>query len=145
MAPTVTLITGPTAIDASGRGRRRCASDRPREMHRAVLAAVPQADALVMAAAVANYTPDQVATQKIAHDDGDAQPCGWRRRRTFWPTSWPGAPARAGPTPLLVGFAAETHDVVERARAKRLRKGIDVIVANDVSRSDSGLTSTPTR
>src|SRR4029453_10665108 len=40
--------------------------------------------------------------------------------------------------PLLVGFAAETHDVVERARAKRLRKGIDVIVANDVSRSDAG-------
>ena len=41
-------------------------------------------------------------------------------------------------TPLLVGFAAETHDVVERARAKRVRKRIDVIVANDVSGSDSG-------
>ena len=39
---------------------------------------------------------------------------------------------------MLVGFAAETHDVVERARAKRLRKGIDLIVANDVSRADAG-------
>jgi phosphopantothenoylcysteine decarboxylase/phosphopantothenate--cysteine ligase len=37
-----------------------------------------------------------------------------------------------------VGFAAETEDVVERARAKRRRKGIDVIVANDVSRADAG-------
>ena len=40
--------------------------------------------------------------------------------------------------PLLVGFAAETHDVVSRARAKRARKGIDVIIANDVSRPDGG-------
>jgi len=40
--------------------------------------------------------------------------------------------------PLVAGFAAETEDVVARARAKRLRKGIDVIVANDVSRQDIG-------
>jgi phosphopantothenoylcysteine decarboxylase/phosphopantothenate--cysteine ligase len=39
---------------------------------------------------------------------------------------------------VLVGFAAETHDVLARARAKRLRKGIDLIVANDVSRTDAG-------
>jgi phosphopantothenoylcysteine decarboxylase/phosphopantothenate--cysteine ligase len=41
----------------------------------------------------------------------------------------------------LVGFAAETDDVIERARAKRLRKGIDAIVANDVSRRDAGFES----
>jgi phosphopantothenoylcysteine synthetase/decarboxylase len=40
--------------------------------------------------------------------------------------------------PLLVGFAAETADLLVRAKAKRLRKGIDVIVANDVSREDAG-------
>ena len=40
--------------------------------------------------------------------------------------------------PILVGFAAETLDVVARARDKRLRKGIDLIVANDVSRPDAG-------
>ena len=40
--------------------------------------------------------------------------------------------------PMLVGFAAETADTVVRAREKRLRKGIDLIVANDVSRSDAG-------
>ena len=132
----VTLITGPTAIELpAGVAVIRVRSAA--EMHCAVLTQVPQVDALVMAAAVANYTPAQVATQKIAHDapaltlalaptpDILADVVAWRarERRT---------------TPLLVGFAAETHDVVERARAKRLRKGIDVIVANDVSKDDVG-------
>jgi phosphopantothenoylcysteine decarboxylase/phosphopantothenate--cysteine ligase len=132
----VILITGPTTIDlpaVASSIRVRSAS----EMHRAVLAAVPQVDALVMAAAVANYTPDRVAAQKIAHDDGAVS-------MTLSPTrdilgdvaAWRAREGRT--TPLLVGFAAETHDVVERARAKRVRKHIDVIVANDVSRSDSG-------
>jgi phosphopantothenoylcysteine decarboxylase/phosphopantothenate--cysteine ligase len=106
-------------------------------MRRAVLAEAPGADVLVMAAAVANYAPEQVASRKIAHEDGTltvrlaptadilADVAAWR--------------AREGRTsPLLVGFAAETHDVLERARAKRLRKGIDVIVANDVSRPEAG-------
>jgi len=132
----VTLITGPTTIDlppVASSIRVRSAA----EMHRAVLAAVPQVDALVMAAAVANYTPDRVAAQKIAHDHGTVSV-------TLSPTrdilgdvaAWRAREGRT--TPLLVGFAAETHDVVERARAKRVRKHIDVIVANDVSRSDSG-------
>jgi phosphopantothenoylcysteine decarboxylase/phosphopantothenate--cysteine ligase len=133
---TVTLVTGPTALDlpaAAAVVRVRSAA----EMRRAVLDAVPQADALVMAAAVANYMPEQMATQKIAHDDGALSV-------RLAPTpdiladvvAWRGREGRT--TPLLVGFAAETQDVVERARAKRLRKGIDVIVANDVSKSDSG-------
>ena len=45
---------------------------------------------------------------------------------------------RGSERPLIVGFAAETNDVIERARAKRHRKGIDLIVANDVSRADAG-------
>ncbi len=131
----VTLITGPTSLDlplVARSVRVRSAS----EMHSAVLAAVPGADALVMAAAVANYTPEHVATQKIAHDDEClsvrlaptkdilADTVAWRQR--------------TGSRLLIVGFAAETHDVVERARAKRRRKGVDVIVANDVSASESG-------
>ena len=132
----VTLITGPTAIELpAGVAVIRVRSAA--EMHRAVLAQAPQGDALVMAAAVANYTPAHVATQKIPHDapglsvalaptpDILADVVAWRTRE-------------GRTTPLLVGFAAETHDVVERARAKRLRKGIDVIVANDVSKNDVG-------
>src|SRR6185436_13462709 len=66
---TVTLITGPTALTippVASVARVRSA----RDMHDAVMAALPQADALVMAAAVANYTAASVAGQKIAHDDG---------------------------------------------------------------------------
>ena len=133
---TVTLVTGPTTVALPAVAtvvHVRSAA----EMHRVVLAGVPDADALVMAAAVANYAPEQVATQKIAHDDGAltvtlaptrdilADVAAWRRQENRR-------------RPLLVGFAAETHDVVERARAKRARKGIDVIVANDVSGRHSG-------
>src|ERR671913_196192 len=81
---------------------------RAAEMHDAMLALAEAADAIAMAAAGADHTL-----------------ASWRA-------------ARGGGRPVLVGFAAETHDVVERARAKRLRKGIDLIVANDVSRSDAG-------
>jgi phosphopantothenoylcysteine decarboxylase / phosphopantothenate---cysteine ligase len=131
----VTLVTGPTLLDAPPVrvvGVRSAA-----EMHRAVTGEVARTDALVMAAAVANFTPQAMASQKIAHDGGTldvklvptadilADVAAWRRRE-------------ARSRPLLVGFAAETQDVVARARAKRERKGIDVIVANDVSRHDAG-------
>jgi phosphopantothenoylcysteine decarboxylase/phosphopantothenate--cysteine ligase len=131
----VVLITGPTslALPVPDAIRVRTAA----EMREAVLSHLVDADVLVMAAAVANYTPAQVAGEKLGHTDDDlvlrlvptrdilADAASWRRER-------------AAGRPLLVGFAAETHDVVERARAKRLRKGIDLIVANDVSRADAG-------
>jgi phosphopantothenoylcysteine decarboxylase/phosphopantothenate--cysteine ligase len=132
----VVLISGPTALSlppVASVVRTRTAA----EMHRAVMDALPRADALVMAAAVANYSPEAVATEKIAHEDGPltvrllptvdilAEAAAWRRRE-------------GRDRPLLVGFAAETYDVLERARAKRRRKNVDVIVANDVSRQDAG-------
>jgi phosphopantothenoylcysteine decarboxylase/phosphopantothenate--cysteine ligase len=132
----VTLITGPTSLPVpavASLARVRSA----REMHDAVMAALPQADALVMAAAVANYTAASVAGQKIVHDDGPvnmqlvptadilADASGWRRRA-------------GSHGPLLVGFAAETSQLIERARAKRVRKGIDVIIANDVAQPGAG-------
>lgn len=132
----VTLIAGPTSLAAppvTTLARVRSA----RDMHDAVLAALPHADALVMAAAVANYTAPSVADQKIAHDDGPlnlqlvptpdilADAAAWRRRT-------------GAHTPFLIGFAAETSQLLERARAKRIRKGIDVIVANDVTQPGAG-------
>jgi phosphopantothenoylcysteine decarboxylase / phosphopantothenate---cysteine ligase len=132
----VALVSGPTGLHAPAVGElvrvRRAA-----EMHEAVLSRADGADAVIMAAAVANYTPTVPATQKIAHD---------AERMTIELTRTPDiladlASRRAGrgdARPVLIGFAAETHDVVERARAKRLRKGIDLIVANDVSRQDAG-------
>jgi phosphopantothenoylcysteine decarboxylase/phosphopantothenate--cysteine ligase len=133
----VTLVTGPTNL-AAPPVRSVVRVRNAAEMHRAVTAAVDLgADALVMAAAVANYTAEAPARDKIAHDtdalvlrlvptvDILADVAASRRRH-------------GRQRPFLVGFAAETSNVLERARAKRQRKDIDVIVANDVSRRDAG-------
>jgi phosphopantothenoylcysteine decarboxylase/phosphopantothenate--cysteine ligase len=105
-------------------------------MHRAVIDRVGGADAVVMADAVADYTPQAVAGQKVAKQDG-----GWSLplvRTTDILAELGRLPSRASGRPVLIGFAAETHDVVEHADAKRRRKGVDLIVANDVTRSDAG-------
>ena len=131
----VTLVSGPTTITPPTVDeivRVRSAS----EMHAAVMAAAPAADVVIMAAAVADYTPTAPAPQKIAKMDA---PLTLRLERTPDILAALGRrPSRSAGRPVLVGFAAETADVVAKAREKRSRKGADLIVANDVSRSDGG-------
>ena len=131
----VTLVSGPTTITPPTVDeivRVRSAS----EMHAAVMAAAPAADVVIMAAAVADYTPATPAPQKIAKMDA---PLTLRLERTPDILAALGRlPSRSAGRPVLVGFAAETADVVAKAREKRSRKGADLIVANDVSRSDGG-------
>jgi phosphopantothenoylcysteine decarboxylase/phosphopantothenate--cysteine ligase len=105
-------------------------------MHAAVMARAADADAVVMAAAVADYTPETVADQKVAKREG-----GWTvpLTRTIDILAALGRlPSRAAGKPVLIGFAAETHDVLDHAEAKRRRKGIDLIVANDVAQPQAG-------
>jgi phosphopantothenoylcysteine decarboxylase / phosphopantothenate---cysteine ligase len=132
----VVLVSGPTALQPPP-VREVVRVRRAVEMHDAMLALAEGADAIVMAAAVANYTPVSPAGQKIAHDS-ETMTLQLERTPDILRALASWRAARGGGRPVLVGFAAETHDVVERARAKRLRKGIDLIVANDVSRSDAG-------
>ncbi len=101
-------------------------------MEEAALRLLPEHDVLLMAAAVADYRP------RVALD-------GKRPREGTWTLELePTADILAGlargrrPGQVLVGFAAETADGVERARQKRVRKGVDLIVLNDVSRPDIG-------
>ena len=134
----VTLITGPDGDRTSGRGvgdsrpvGRRDASRRAgRGAGRPMRWSWPRR--------WPTTRPISVAAQKIAHDDEDARPLTLAATPDILAdvAAWRAREGRAAP--LLVGFAAETEDVVERARAKRLRKGIDVIVANDVSGQDIG-------
>jgi phosphopantothenoylcysteine decarboxylase/phosphopantothenate--cysteine ligase len=131
----VTLVAGPTSVEpphaASVIRVRRAA-----EMHRAVLECAESCDVVVMAAAVADYAPAEPAPQKVAKD-GDTLTLVLRRTPDI--IGELGARRMAtGKGPLLVGFAAETEDVVRRATAKREKKHLDVIVANDVSRGDAG-------
>ena len=130
----VTLVIGPTSIETPPMAdvvRVRSAG----EMHQAVMARVAEQDVVIMAAAVADYTLD-AAPQKIAKSDG---PLTLALSRTRDILADVGAlPSRAEGRPVLVGFAAETHDLIAHARGKLSRKKADLIVANDVSRTDAG-------
>jgi phosphopantothenoylcysteine decarboxylase/phosphopantothenate--cysteine ligase len=133
----VALVAGPTASDpASISGvedvvRVRSAED----MRRAVLDRASAMDIVVMAAAVADYTASR-APEKVSKD-GDTFTLVLKKTPDILAEL--GARRLAtGKGPLLVGFAAETQQVVPHAIAKRERKHVDLIVANDVSREDAG-------
>jgi phosphopantothenoylcysteine decarboxylase/phosphopantothenate--cysteine ligase len=135
----VTLIAGPSTVAVPHVAqiiRLRSAA----EMREAVLAHAPDVDAVIMAAAVANFEPTTRAAEKLS-EASDRVVIELSRTRDILGdlAAWRRQHGRE--RPLLVGFAAETHDVINRARAKRARKGIDLIVANDVSRSDIGFGS----
>jgi phosphopantothenoylcysteine decarboxylase / phosphopantothenate---cysteine ligase len=111
-------------------------AERTAEMRDAVLAAFLDrgADALVMAAAVADFRPSNTATTKLARGDGLAL----QLEPTEDILAEAGARARdLEPRPVIVGFAAETGSL-ERAPDKLRRKGADLLVANDVSEPGSG-------
>jgi phosphopantothenoylcysteine decarboxylase / phosphopantothenate---cysteine ligase len=132
----VTLVAGPTRIEPPAVDeliRVRSAA----EMHAAVIGGSGRADIIVMAAAVADYTPATPSSDKIAKTNA---PLALRLERTPDILAELGRlPSRqATGLPILVGFAAETGDVMAKAREKRTRKAIDLIVANDVSRPDAG-------
>jgi phosphopantothenoylcysteine decarboxylase/phosphopantothenate--cysteine ligase len=131
----VTLIAGPTSLEpppADVLLRVRSAA----EMHAAVMQVAPAADVVIMAAAVADYAPVAPAAAKLAKGEG---PLTLTLARTPDILADLGAMRAAGAArPLLVGFAAETDDVLVKAREKRARKQVDLIVANDVSKSDRG-------
>jgi phosphopantothenoylcysteine decarboxylase/phosphopantothenate--cysteine ligase len=125
----VTLVTAPTALGCPY-GVRLVPVRSAHEMRDAVATACQRVDALIMAAAVADFQPDKAAEQKIKKA-GEA-----------------GLTLELVPTPdilsevrgdfVRVGFAAESQDVAENAREKLRRKGLDLIVANDVTAPGSG-------
>ena len=106
------------------------------EMHQAVAALSPGADIIVMAAAVADFRPADPADRKIKKADGTPTV-------SLVPTEdiLAGLGAAKPDKQTLVGFAAETNDVADNARAKLARKGADLIVANDVSATNAGFAS----
>ncbi|MFN2445171.1 MAG: bifunctional phosphopantothenoylcysteine decarboxylase/phosphopantothenate--cysteine ligase CoaBC [Vicinamibacterales bacterium] len=132
----VTIVAGPTRHEPStGDDLIRVRSAA--EMHDAVMARAGAVDVVIMAAAVADYTPVESEPQKIAKTDGPLLLTLTRTRDIL--AELGRLPSReAAKRPVLVGFAAETQDVVTRAREKLARKSVDLIVANDVSRTDAG-------
>jgi phosphopantothenoylcysteine decarboxylase/phosphopantothenate--cysteine ligase len=124
----VTLVTASTLPAPSGIDVVRV--DSAAEMECAIEAAAVGADLVVMAAAVADWRPKVTADEKVH---------GVPELILYPPPAIrAGLGARRRPGQVLVGFAAETEDVVERARRKLERKGVDLLVVNDVSVPGAG-------
>lgn len=126
----VVLVSGPVAL-APPYGVRVASVSRAAEMRDAVVAECEGAHLLVMAAAVADYQPAEAIGQKIKRrEDG----------LTLSLVRTPDVLAEVGARPGLVkvGFAAESEDLVANARRKLEEKGLDMIVANDVTAEGAG-------
>jgi phosphopantothenoylcysteine decarboxylase/phosphopantothenate--cysteine ligase len=129
----VTLVSGPVNLpDPFGVEVRRVESAR--EMLAAVEAALP-ADVAIFAAAVADWRAAREASEKMKKDGGALPPLALTENPDILATIAQRVEGRPG---LVIGFAAETQNVVAYAQAKRARKGCDWIVANDVS-AQSGI------
>ncbi|WP_432774337.1 bifunctional phosphopantothenoylcysteine decarboxylase/phosphopantothenate--cysteine ligase CoaBC [Brevibacillus gelatini] len=130
----VTLISGPTALPRPA-GVEFVAVESVQEMFDAVMAHLPQSDIVVKSAAVSDYRPKTVQAHKMKKGDGplvlelDKAPdilktIGERKTKQF-----------------VVGFAAETQDVLQHAQSKLERKNLDMIVANNVLLEGAGMGS----
>jgi phosphopantothenoylcysteine decarboxylase/phosphopantothenate--cysteine ligase len=124
----VTLITAPTSL-ARPAGMEIVNVATAQEMCQATRDAVSQADVLIMAAAVADFRPTQTAKDKIKK--GQA-------RLTLELEQTPDILGSIKGDFIKVGFAAESSNLIENAKQKLYQKGINLIVANDITASDSG-------
>lgn len=135
LGASVTLISGPVQLPTPV-GAQRVDVQTAQQMHDAVLAALPQADALVMAAAVADFRPAGAAENKLKKESGIPEirlehtldilrAVAQVKKLQGWPR-------------VTVGFAAESQNLLENAAAKLRSKNLDLIVANDIRLADAG-------
>jgi phosphopantothenoylcysteine decarboxylase/phosphopantothenate--cysteine ligase len=125
----VTLVAGPVAL-ATPHGVRRIDVRSAIEMHAAVLAQAGQVDVFIATAAVADWRPAQVATEKIKKDGGGGMTAiQWQENPDILAEVAASPRAQTGAL-FCVGFAAESHDLQAHAQAKRLRKGVPLMVGN---------------
>lgn len=129
----VTLISGPSSLSPPG-DMTFCRVNTTEEMRQAVLEKREQCDVVIKAAAVLDYRPREIAAHKIKKEDGVH---ALELERT--PDILAELGASKGENPrILVGFAAETQDLLAHAKEKLEKKNLDMIVANDVSKADAG-------
>jgi phosphopantothenoylcysteine decarboxylase/phosphopantothenate--cysteine ligase len=128
----VVLVTGPVSL-APPPGARVVRVERTAEMRDAVVAEIASADALLMAAAPADFAVAEPAPAKIKRAAGPPA-----LALVATPDILKGAAAAARNTAVLVGFAAETRDLLANAETKLAAKGVDLLVANDVAQPGIG-------
>jgi phosphopantothenoylcysteine decarboxylase / phosphopantothenate---cysteine ligase len=131
----VTLIAAPTYLPTPV-GATRVDVNTAEEMLHAVEQAVRNADVLLMAAAVADFRPVSAADHKIKKDTGIPQI--FLEKTSDILSAIASQRSATGYPRIMVGFAAESEDLLENARSKMRSKHLDMIVANDISATDSG-------
>ena len=124
---TVTLISGPVVLPTP-RGLTRIDVTTAQQMHDAVVAQVDRCDVFIGVAAVADYRPAAAHAQKIKKTSDSGMSLDLVQNPDIIATV-----ARHRAHPLVIGFAAETEDTLANARSKLAKKGLDMIVLNDVS------------
>ena len=134
----VLLISAPTCLQAPV-GASLIEVQTAEEMGEAVLVETESADLLIMAAAVADYRPAKHSDQKIKKDSGGLAQLKLEETGDILQLVADRKKGKtSGPT-AVIGFAAETQNLLDNARAKLKEKSLDLIAANDVSREDSGI------
>jgi phosphopantothenoylcysteine decarboxylase/phosphopantothenate--cysteine ligase len=129
----VTLISGPAAISPPG-GAQVVSILTADELHAAVKRALPRCDVFVMCAAVSDYKPASVSARKMSKKK-------FALALKLIPTRDILASLPKRRPYLVIGFAAETHDLKKKTEKKLREKNCDAIVANDVSGSETGMES----
>ena len=125
----VTLVTGPTALRAPN-GVRVIPVESAEDMQDAVLAVLPEMDAVVMAAAVADYRPLEVSHRKIKKRDAGSE---LTIRMTENPDVLKAIIAARRPKTIVVGFKAESGEATAEAERMLREKKVDLVIANDIS------------
>ena len=132
---SVTLISTPTALYPPI-GSTLVPVHTAKEMLNAVLENLPNKEALIMAAAVADFRPQIMSNKKIKKKDG--LPSILLESTTDILTSLSSNENSALRPKIVVGFAAESQDLISNAKEKLISKNLDLIAANDISATDSG-------
>ena len=133
----VTLISAPSH-EITPVGAVRIDVQTAEEMSSAVMEAVEDADALIMAAAVADFRPQTMSESKIKRAGGVPEVL-------LEPTDDILAQVSKQRPPVVVGFAAESDDLIENATNKLKAKNLDLMVANDITASDAGFATETNR
>lgn len=131
----VRLISGPVCLQAPA-GVELVEVESAKQMQIEVLKEIEECDLFIAAAAVADFTPESVAFAKIKKSDEPELSL-----RLVKTPDILASVAKLTNRPFVVGFAAETENLIENSKKKLKSKGADMIVANDVSRTDTGFSS----